>query len=195
MNNEDFNLDFPENLDPGKIPTFTQLPLGRLEFEIKNWNPDTVKFTKDGTEVEKAVVKVQLTVAKVPDEFEGRFVGLPTTETFWIGSDTDPLAKHPATWNANAGKLFAMLKKAKVATPAGLKFRNIMDASVGAHVLGEVKEVKKGKSAGRHNIMGWLSVGEKPLEAFGSPEVKAEAPSFSAAPIPSALSSFSDDNE
>ena len=159
------DLEIPEGLDANKIPTFTQLPLGRLQFAIKGWSQDTVatapRGMPDGEKVPKVVVKVQFSVSQTPD---GRFIGLPYNKTFWIGSDADPMAKSPATWMANAGPLMKVLKKAKVATGRGLKFRNMMDAAVESSLLGEVKKSKKTE---RVDIMDFLSVGEKPIEYFG----------------------------
>ena len=63
-----------------------------------------------------------------------------------------------------AGQLMKVLKKAKVATGRGLKFRNMMDAAVESSLLGEVKKSKKTE---RVDIMDFLSVGEKPIEYFG----------------------------
>jgi hypothetical protein len=160
------DLEFPDEVDPGKIPTFAQLPLGRFEGEIKGWIEDKIETAPrnqpDAPKTAKAVVKVQFSLTTTPD---GRFLGLPHTETFWIGSDADPLAKSPATWMANAGRVMKLLKKAKVATSKGLKFRNMMDASVGSHVMLEVKENKKN---GRRMI-DFLSIAEKPLEYFDAP--------------------------
>lgn len=166
-------LEFPEELDPNRVPTFSQMPLGRLELEIKGWSQDTVatapRNDPNGEKVAKVVVKVQFAVAETPDH---KFIGLPNTKTFWIGTDSDPMAKSPATWMANAGPLMKVLKKAKVATSKGIKFRQMMDASVGSHLLGEVKESKK---TGRRDIMDFLTVGEKPIEYFGDAATAAPA--------------------
>src|SRR5579863_2702936 len=126
-------LEFPDdpNFDPNRVPTFSQLPIGRFEMEIKGWSEALTPIT-DKAPVSKKVVKVQLSMAETPD---GKFLGLPHTETFWIGSDIDPLATSAATWMANAGRVMKLLKKAKVATSTGLKFRNMMDAAVGSPVL------------------------------------------------------------
>lgn len=163
------DLEFPEGLSVKDVPTFTQLPLGVMELEIKGWSQEMTPKTEKSP-ISKKVVKVQFSVTHTADD---KFVGLPNTKTFWMGTDADPTCKAPATWIANFGPLKKVLQKAKVATSDGIGFTNMMNASIGAHLLGEVKDIKAKKTgAVRRDIVNFFSVGERQLE---SPTVEHHA--------------------
>jgi hypothetical protein len=136
------SLDFP--VDPSTLPTTSELPLGDLLLEIKSVNVTKTKENTDGALNYKGELKVggKKTVAVQFGVSEpAEFAGMPYTHRFYIGSDADPEAIKPGTWQRNGTLMMAMFKAAAV---GGKTFKEYAAAAVGQVVGATVKvEVSK----------------------------------------------------
>jgi hypothetical protein len=167
-------LEFPS--DPSKLPTSKELPLGTVELEITGWSAsltkkvtqesDPVAFGK-GNRGEKLALKAQFKVTS-PVEF----AGLPYTHNFYVGSNTDQLAKKESTWASGGGtEVMKVLKQAGVSLGATTKPMEATAASVGQRILAEVKVEtdRTGKFPDKHIVRGWYKVGTRPVALLDSP--------------------------
>jgi hypothetical protein len=178
------SLDFP--VDPTTLPTTSELPLGDLLLEIKSV---TVTKTKENTTGElnykgelkvggKKTVAVQFGLVE-PSEF----AGLPYTHRFYIGSDADPEAIKPGTWQRNAVLLMAMFKAAQV---GGKTFKEYSAAANGQRVGATVKveKSKDPKYPDKHIVRAFWQPGTKQISLVNV-NADMDAVFTPAAPAPS----------
>lgn len=137
MSEETFDLsslDFGGG-DPSKFPTRSELPLGDVIVEIKAF---TAKKSGEVTDPQKIAqgkkggklgIAVSFALAE-PEEMKG----IPHTETFWIGSDDDPAASKPQTWQRNGVRLMNLFKQAGVSVQANSRPFELMEAAKGQKV-------------------------------------------------------------
>ena len=132
------SMEFP--VDPTTLPTRSELPIGQVHLEIKNFtmvksgqpsDEDAAKGKVGG----KVGVAIQFALMD-PSEL----AGIPHTERVWIGTDQDPEAKKPATWARNAVPLMKLFKEAGVSVQPTSKFPELCSAATGQKVGADVNK-------------------------------------------------------
>ena len=117
------SIEFP--CDPSTLPTRSELPVGSVVLEIKNFTATT---SSDETH-NKIGIACQFGLAE-PEAL----AGIPHTERFWIGTDDDPKGLKPATWKRNAVKLMKLFKESGVSIQPTSKVQELCAAAVGQRV-------------------------------------------------------------
>lgn len=176
------SLSFPS--DPSKLPTGKEVPLGKLEFEIKSFSAGKTKAETDpekiakGKKGEKLYIKAVLSVTSPED-----YIGMPYTQNFYIGSDNDQMAVKEATWKTNGTFLMSMLKESGVSLSASTKPVEALQAAVGQRVGGEVKveKDKTGQYPDKHVVRKWFKPGTQPYGIVGDASISS-APMMQAPP-------------
>lgn len=170
------SLEFPG--DPSTFPTSRTLPCGDILMEIKAF-----KAIKSGEPTPEAAAqgkkggKLGIAVSMIVHEPEEQR-GIPTTHTFWIGTDADPSASQAGTWKSNATGLMNLFKQAKVAVTPSSKPAELMAASVG-QIVGASVKMKQNKRINpktgdlypaRAEIANFYMAGAKPVNVVAADE-------------------------
>lgn len=134
MSEELASLEFPVG-DASKLPTSRSMPVGDIIVIIRGFEHKMTQPGEGSNAVPKRVVEVMLAVDQ-PEAYKG----VMGRHTFWLGSDSDPDAKLPATWVQNGTEYMNLFKQAGVSLGNGIK-------------RAEAEEAAKGQQVGVHTYM------------------------------------------
>lgn len=156
--------EFHFSVDPTKIPTSNELPLGRVELKI-----GTHKFGKTKANPEKgtpsfAILTIQFVMTDNPGQ-QG-WAGMTISQDWFLGSKEDPGAEKQGTQMRNFVPIMNMIKEAGVAVTRTSKASELLKAAEG-QVVGADVRLNGGKNEAfkdRHVIKRFWRAGTKQVE-------------------------------